>query len=118
MFLLNFLQPGPVPGMRPTMGGPGIQPQQSTKGQGGAMGILMPIYSIGIVIFFCYTIMKLVFKNKDDEGNTDTARSKQLHHQKQQQQLYQQQLRARQLQQEQQQQQILAAQQYQVGLLI
>ncbi|TRY75030.1 hypothetical protein TCAL_15596 [Tigriopus californicus] len=60
------LKPGPVPGMRPTMGGPGIQPQ-GHKGQGGAMGILMPLYTVGIVIFFLYTVMKIIFKKNDDD---------------------------------------------------
>ena len=42
------------------MGGPGIQPQMQRQGQ-GAMGILMPMYTVGIVIFFVYTIMKVSF---------------------------------------------------------
>ena len=40
------------------MGGPGMQPPQQQRGQ-GTMGILMPIYTIGIVIFFLYTVMKV-----------------------------------------------------------
>ena len=52
------MQPGPVPGMRPAMGGPGIQPQQKAPAQ-GTMGILMPLYTIGIVIFFVYTVMRV-----------------------------------------------------------
>ncbi|XP_037071303.1 uncharacterized protein LOC119092446 [Pollicipes pollicipes] len=48
--------PGPQPGMRPGGGYGGfIQPQ--TKGS-GAMGIIMPIYTVGIVVFFLYTIMR------------------------------------------------------------
>ena len=31
---------------------------QSTKG-GGTMGIIMPIYTVGIVVFFVYTILKV-----------------------------------------------------------
>merc|ERR1719220_2324982 len=54
-----------MPGMRPTIGGPGIQPSQP-KG-GGTMGVIMPIYTIGIIIFFLYTTMKIMFKNKYDE---------------------------------------------------
>ena len=53
----RILQGGPMPGMRPTMGGPGIQ-QQQPKG-GGTMGIIMPIYTIAIIIFFVYTTMKV-----------------------------------------------------------
>ena len=53
-----FFKPGPVPGMRPAMGGPGIQPQNH-KGQGGAMSVLMPLYTVGIIIFFVYTVMKV-----------------------------------------------------------
>ena len=41
------------------MGGPGAQPPAQQRGQGGSMGILMPIYTIGIVIFFLYTVMKV-----------------------------------------------------------
>ena len=46
--------------MRPGMPGGGfggyMAPQ--TKGS-GAMGIIMPIYTVGIVIFFVYTIMRV-----------------------------------------------------------
>ena len=56
-----WLQGGPMPGMRPTMGGPGIQ-QQQPKG-GGTMGIIMPIYTIAIIIFFVYTTMKVRMKD-------------------------------------------------------
>ena len=52
-----LFQPGPQPGSRPTPGGYGAVPQ-STKG-GGTMGIIMPIYTIGIVVFFVYTILKV-----------------------------------------------------------
>ena len=55
---------GPMPGMRPTMGGPGVQPSQP-KGS-GTMGVLMPIYTIGIVIFFLYTTMKVAVLINDD----------------------------------------------------
>lgn len=59
------LKPGPVPGMRPSMGGPGIQPQAAQRSQ-GPMGVLMPLYTIGIVVFFVYTVMKIIFKKKDE----------------------------------------------------
>ena len=52
---------GPMPGMRPTIGGPGIQ-AQAPKG-GGTMGVIMPIYTIGIIIFFLYTTMKVLIMN-------------------------------------------------------
>ena len=58
------MHPGPVPGMRPTMGGPGIpqMPRGGNQGGGGTMSILMPLYTTGIVIFFVYTVMKIMFK--------------------------------------------------------
>jgi len=44
--------------MRPPMGAGALhQPQQ--RG-GSSMGFLMPLYTIGIVVFFGYTIMKVV----------------------------------------------------------
>lgn len=56
----NFsIQPGPIPGMRPPMGAGALhQPQQ----RGSSMGFLMPLYTIGIVVFFGYTIMKVLLK--------------------------------------------------------
>lgn len=60
---------GPMPGMRPTIGGPGTQPQQP-KG-GGSMGVLMPIYTVAIIVFFVYTTMKIMFKNKEEEEDDE-----------------------------------------------
>ncbi|ALC40496.1 RIC-3 [Drosophila busckii] len=55
-------RPGPIPGMRPPMGAGALhQPQQ--RG-GSSMGFLMPLYTIGIVVFFGYTLMKIVFKKQ------------------------------------------------------
>ncbi|XP_017491803.1 PREDICTED: uncharacterized protein LOC108379855 isoform X12 [Rhagoletis zephyria] len=53
-------RPGPIPGMRPPMGA-GSMHQPQPRG-GGSVGFLMPLYTIGIVVFFGYTIMKIVFK--------------------------------------------------------
>lgn len=43
--------------MRPTLGGAGhvVPPPKG----GGTMGIVMPMYTIGIVIFFLYTMLKV-----------------------------------------------------------
>ncbi|XP_059480144.1 uncharacterized protein LOC132199437 isoform X3 [Neocloeon triangulifer] len=62
-------QPGyPMPGMRPPMGGAGhVVP--APKGS-GTMGILMPLYTVGIVVFFVYTIMKVLFKRQDDRNKS------------------------------------------------
>ncbi|CAL8103460.1 unnamed protein product [Orchesella dallaii] len=57
-------RPGPVPGMRPPVGGAGHIPS-APKG-GGTMGIIMPMYTIGIVCFFLYTIMKILFKKNPE----------------------------------------------------
>ncbi|XP_052842011.1 uncharacterized protein LOC128256032 isoform X7 [Drosophila gunungcola] len=55
-------RPGPIPGMRPPMGAGALhQPQQ--RG-GSSMGFLMPLYTIGIVVFFGYTLMKIMFKKQ------------------------------------------------------
>jgi len=49
-------KPGPMPGMRPPMGGPG---HMVAPPAGSGMSILMPLYTIGIIIFFLYTIMRV-----------------------------------------------------------
>lgn len=53
-----MLQPPPIPGMRPPMGGAGhvVPPPKG----GNTMGIIMPMYTVGIVIFFMYTMMKVI----------------------------------------------------------
>ncbi|XP_050510327.1 golgin subfamily A member 6-like protein 1 isoform X3 [Diabrotica virgifera virgifera] len=57
-------RPGPIPGMRPTIGGAGhVVP---AKQGGTSMGLIMPIYTVGIVIFFTYTVMKIVFKKQPE----------------------------------------------------
>lgn len=47
------------------------------------MGVIMPIYTIGIIIFFLYTTMKIMFKNKNDEEDEEedvhTSYSKKLY---------------------------------------
>jgi len=47
-----------MPGVRPPIGGAGYM-VAPPKG-GGAMGIVMPLYTIGIVCFFIYTIVKVI----------------------------------------------------------
>jgi len=50
----------PIPGSRPPMGGMGGVGNKIAGGDGsGAMNILMPMYTIGILLFFVYTMMKV-----------------------------------------------------------
>ncbi|XP_057324529.1 uncharacterized protein LOC130667101 isoform X2 [Microplitis mediator] len=51
--------------MRPPMGGPGrvITPHTG----GSSMGIIMPLYTVGILLFFLYTISKILRKNSNNE---------------------------------------------------
>lgn len=42
-------------------------PPKPQPKSGGAMSIIMPIYTIGIVVFFLYTVLKLVFKKQPIE---------------------------------------------------
>ncbi|XP_049308189.1 uncharacterized protein LOC105230636 isoform X4 [Bactrocera dorsalis] len=53
-------RPGPIPGMRPPMGAGSMHQPQARAGN--SMGFIMPLYTIGIIVFFGYTIMKIVFK--------------------------------------------------------
>ena len=70
---------------RPTMGGPGMPqvPRGDKGGGGGTMGILMPLYTTGIVIFFVYTLMKIMMKKNDEatENGLDDRPSRRLHQQ-------------------------------------
>ncbi|XP_017754235.1 PREDICTED: ABC transporter F family member 4 isoform X2 [Eufriesea mexicana] len=51
--------------MRPPLGGAGhVVP--APKGN-GTTGIIMPLYTLGIVLFFLYTIVKVLRKNSDNE---------------------------------------------------
>ncbi|CAK9799686.1 hypothetical protein ANTPLA_LOCUS2061 [Anthophora plagiata] len=54
-----------VPKMRPPLGGAG-HVVSAPKGN-GTMGIIMPLYTLGIVLFFLYTIVKVLKKNSDSE---------------------------------------------------
>nr|XP_012217605.1 PREDICTED: resistance to inhibitors of cholinesterase protein 3-like isoform X3 [Linepithema humile] len=54
-----------IPKMRPPLGGAGhVVP--AAKGN-GTMGIIMPLYTIGIILFFVYTIVKVLKKSSDSE---------------------------------------------------
>ncbi|XP_018327159.1 spindle pole body component 110 isoform X2 [Agrilus planipennis] len=57
-------RPRPIPGMRPPMGGAGhvVPPPQ----KGTSISIIMPIYTVGIVVFFAYTLIKVIFKKKPE----------------------------------------------------
>ncbi|XP_053982927.1 uncharacterized protein LOC128878624 isoform X1 [Hylaeus volcanicus] len=54
-----------VPKMRPPLGGAG-HVVSAPKGS-STMGIIMPLYTLGIVLFFLYTIVKVLKKNSDSE---------------------------------------------------
>lgn len=54
-----------MPKMRPPMGGAGHV--VSTPKGNGTMGIIMPLYTLCIVLFFLYIIIKVLKKNSDSE---------------------------------------------------
>lgn len=58
-----MFQPGPIPGLRPQPGGAA---QQNKRREGsGSSSFLLPAYTIGIVVFFVYTLIKV---NKQHMG--------------------------------------------------
>ncbi|KAL5288145.1 hypothetical protein ACFFRR_008786 [Megaselia abdita] len=64
-------RPGPIPGMRPPMGAGNMKAQQ--KAATGSMGIIMPIYTIAIVLFFLYTLSKIMGKKSDPNAPYETV---------------------------------------------
>ena len=48
-----------MPGIRPTMGGPGQHQAQDKTG--GTLGTLMPMYTLAIIVFFVYTTFKVSY---------------------------------------------------------
>ncbi|XP_067655481.1 resistance to inhibitors of cholinesterase protein 3-like [Haliotis asinina] len=60
----QHMRPGPHPGMRAAAE---MQRQQTQHGGGrGMMGIVLPMYAVGIVLYLVYTLVK-VFGKKDKE---------------------------------------------------
>lgn len=51
-----------VPKMRPPMGGPGRVMPAPGGGGGSSMGIIMPLYTVGILLFFLYTMAKVKYQ--------------------------------------------------------
>ena len=62
---------GPLPGMRAGMGGQ-VPPIQQEKGR-GAVGYLMPIYTVGIIILFVYTAMKVSIDHPEPNSSVLSA---------------------------------------------
>lgn len=54
-------------GLRPAMANAGKTKPASTKAS-GPMGLVMPVYTIGIVLFFVYTIIKVAFRKPEDKS--------------------------------------------------
>lgn len=54
LLLITFMifQPFPHPQAR--------QPVKTQPKSGGAMSIIMPIYTVGIIVFFLYTVLKVI----------------------------------------------------------
>ncbi|KAH9510399.1 hypothetical protein Btru_043079 [Bulinus truncatus] len=58
----HIRQPGPHPGMRAAAE---MQRQQAQQGSGrGMMGVVLPMYAIGIVLYLVYTLFKVFNKSK------------------------------------------------------
>ncbi|XP_050526033.1 uncharacterized protein LOC126896907 isoform X2 [Daktulosphaira vitifoliae] len=57
-----------VQGSKPPMPGMGGANNRLGGGEGSTMNILMPMYTIGIILFFVYTMMKLLTKKNEDEN--------------------------------------------------
>ncbi|XP_059169096.1 resistance to inhibitors of cholinesterase protein 3-like [Physella acuta] len=60
----KHIRPGPHPGMRAAAE---MQRQQAQQGSGrGMMGVVLPMYAIGIVLYLVYTLIKVFNKSKNN----------------------------------------------------
>ena len=55
---LPFFQPGPHPGMR-AAAAENAQKTKGSSGRGGMMGVVLPMYAVGIVVYLVYTLLKV-----------------------------------------------------------
>ncbi|XP_005111195.1 resistance to inhibitors of cholinesterase protein 3 [Aplysia californica] len=66
----RHMRHGPHPGMRAAAE---MQRQQSQQGSGrGMMGVVLPMYAIGIVLYLVYTLFKVFNKSKKTNNNNSS----------------------------------------------
>ena len=60
LFLIvnTLFQPGPHPGMRAAAAENTRQTKGSSSGR-GMMGVILPMYAVGIVVYLVYTLLKV-----------------------------------------------------------
>ena len=58
---LVLFQPGPHPGMR-AAAAENAQKTKGSSGRSGMMGVVLPMYAVGIVVYLVYTLLKVNIK--------------------------------------------------------
>ncbi|KAL3841384.1 hypothetical protein ACJMK2_019538 [Sinanodonta woodiana] len=61
----QHMKTGPHPGLRAAAAE--MQSKQAKSGRGGMMGIVLPMYAVGIVLYLMYTLFKVFGKKKDSK---------------------------------------------------
>lgn len=70
----QHMRGGPHPGMRAAAAENARQQQTKGSGRGGMMGVILPMYAVGIVVYLIYTLMKVFNKKDKKERDRDPQR--------------------------------------------
>ncbi|XP_050410446.1 resistance to inhibitors of cholinesterase protein 3 isoform X1 [Patella vulgata] len=67
----QHMRPGPPPGLRASVD---MERERAQQGGGrGMMGVVLPMYAVGIVLYLIYTLVKVFNKRSEEESGSENA---------------------------------------------